>query len=100
MLNYKLGAFPFTYLEIPISDRALTASDWGPLTGKVAKRADPWMGKFMSSAARLTLVDACMSSLPLHAMAICLLGDGTHGTMNKHRSRFYWEGNDPRRKYH
>ena len=27
MLNCKLGAFPFTYLGIPISDRALTASD-------------------------------------------------------------------------
>ena len=27
MLNYKLGVFPFTYLGIPISDRALTVGD-------------------------------------------------------------------------
>ena len=38
MLNCKLGAFPFTYLGITISDRALTARDWGPLPRKVGKR--------------------------------------------------------------
>jgi hypothetical protein len=89
MLNCKRGTFPFTYLGLPVSDRALLASDWGPLTNKVAKRADPWMGKLMSSAARLTLINACLSSLPLHAMAVSLLGDGTHGLLDKARSRFY-----------
>nr|XP_051201554.1 uncharacterized protein LOC127315064 [Lolium perenne] len=100
MLNCKRGTFPFTYLGLPVSDRALLASDWGPLTNKVAKRADPWMGKLMSSAARLTLINACLSSLPLHAMAVCLLGAGVHGLFDKARSRFYWEANGAKRKYH
>ncbi|KAK1607529.1 hypothetical protein QYE76_031202 [Lolium multiflorum] len=100
MLNCKRGTFPFTYLGLPVSDRALLASDWGPLTNKVAKRADPWMGKLMSSAARLTLINACLSSLPLHAMAVCLLGEGVHGLFDKARSRFYWEANGTKRKYH
>nr|XP_051201760.1 uncharacterized protein LOC127315299 [Lolium perenne] len=97
MLNCKRGTFPFTYLGLPVSDRALLASDWGPLTNKVAKRADPWMGKLMSSAARLTLINACLSSLPLHAMAVCLLGEGVHGLFDKARSRFYWEANGAKR---
>ncbi|XP_071674451.1 uncharacterized protein [Lolium perenne] len=100
MLNCKRGTFPFTYLGLPVSDRALLASDWGPLTNKVAKRADPWMGKLMSSAARLTLINACLSSLPLHAMSVCLLGEGVHGLFDKARSRFYWEANGAKRKYH
>jgi hypothetical protein len=85
MLNCKQETFPFTYLGLPIGERALLASDWGPVTAKVVKRADPWMCKFMSSAARLTLINACLSSLPLHAMGVCLLGDGVHQNMNKYR---------------
>jgi hypothetical protein len=100
MLNCRRGTFPFTYLGLPVSDRALLASDWGPLTNKVAKRADPWMGKLMSSAARLTLINACLSSLPLHAMAVTLLGEGVHGLFDKARSRFYWKANGTKRKYH
>jgi hypothetical protein len=63
MLNFKRGTLPFTYPGLPVSDRALLASDWGLLTNKVAKRADPWMGKLMSSAATLTLINACMLRL-------------------------------------
>ena len=100
MLNCKLGAFPFTYLGLPISDKALSAGDWGPLPAKVGKRADPWMGNLMSSAAHLTLVNACLSSLPLHAMVVCMLGDGVHAAMNKHRARFFRGGRDNKRKYH
>jgi hypothetical protein len=58
------------------------------------------MGKFMSSAARLTLINACLSSLPMHAMSVCLLGKGIHKRFDKHRSRFYWNANGSRNKYH
>jgi hypothetical protein len=100
MLNCRRGSFPFTYLGLPISDRGLSAGDWQPLTTKVEKRAEPWMGKFMSSAARLTLINACLSSLPMHAMGVCLLGKGIHQQFNRHRSHFYWSSNGSHNKYH
>ncbi|KAK1646829.1 hypothetical protein QYE76_064634 [Lolium multiflorum] len=100
MLNCKQGTFPFIYLGLPVSDRALSSADWGPLMTKVGKNAEPWMGKMMSYAARLTLINACLSNLPLHAMAICLLGEGIHDTLDKNRSRFFWEANNTKRKYH
>ena len=37
LLNCKLGAFPFTYLGIPISDRALTAGTRVPYLGRSAR---------------------------------------------------------------
>jgi hypothetical protein len=52
LLNCKQGSFLFTYLGLPIGDKALQTSNWGSVTTKVERRADPWMGKFMSSAAR------------------------------------------------
>jgi hypothetical protein len=41
LLNCKQGSFSFTNLGLPIGDRALLASDWGSITSKVEKRADP-----------------------------------------------------------
>jgi hypothetical protein len=100
MLKCKLGSLPFTYLGIPISDRVVAAVDWGPLTVKMGKRANPWMGKLMLSAARLTLINDCLSNLPLHAMGAYLLGDGIHLVLRRIRTRFFWEANGPKRKYH
>jgi hypothetical protein len=89
LLNCKLGSFPFSYIRLPIGNRAMLASDWDPLGRKVTKRASSCMGKLMSSAARLILINACLSNLLMHAMGACLLGVGVHQTFNKHRSRFF-----------
>jgi len=54
----------------------------------------------MSSVARLTLTNSSLASLPLHAMSLFLLGDGTHAGFRKHMSRFFWKGANLNRKYH
>jgi hypothetical protein len=56
------------------------------------------MGKFMSSAARLILINACLSNLPIHAIGVCLLGAGVHQVFDKHGSRFFWEATGPKKK--
>jgi hypothetical protein len=75
-----------------MSDNKLTIADMERLVAAVAKRAAPWQGRFMSSAARLTLVNACLSNMPLHTLGLFLLADGTHAGFDKHRNRFFWEG--------
>jgi hypothetical protein len=91
-LNCKEGAFPFTYLGFPMADRALTMSDWEGLIGSVGHRVDPWQGRFMSSAARLTLINSCLTSLTIFSMGLFLLADGTHAGFDRHLARFFWEG--------
>jgi hypothetical protein len=100
ILNCKQGCFPFTYLGFSMSDHKLSIADMEPLVATVGKRAAPWQGRFMSSTARLTLIDACLSNLPLHSMALFLLADGTHAGFDKHRNRFFWEGQGTKRKFH
>jgi hypothetical protein len=100
LLNCKLGAFPITYLGLPVSDRRLNLKDWEPLTGAVGHRVKPWQGKNLSSAARLELTNACLSSLPTFAMCLYLLYDWTHASMDKSRCRFFWEGVGDQRKFH
>jgi hypothetical protein len=75
-----------------MSDHKLTMADVEPLVASVGKRATLWQGRFMSSAARLTLIDACLSNLPLHTMGLFLLADGSHVAMDSHRNIFFWEG--------
>jgi hypothetical protein len=70
-------------------DRAFVASDWDPLGLKVVKRAEPWMGKFLSSMTRLILINTCLSNLLMHATAVCQLGNAVHKVFNKHCSRFF-----------
>jgi hypothetical protein len=63
LLNCQQGAFPFKYMGFPISNKKLTIADLEPVVATVGIRVEPWQGKFLSSAARLTLTDACLSSL-------------------------------------
>jgi hypothetical protein len=83
-----------------MSDHKLTIVDNEPLVAIVGKRTAPWQGRFMYSTARLTLIDACLSNLPMHAMGLFLLADGTHAGFDKHINRFFWEGQGTKRKYH
>jgi mannosylglycoprotein endo-beta-mannosidase len=88
-LNCKDGKFPLTYLGFPMSDRTLTMADWEGLIGIVGHHVDPWQGKFMSSAARLTLINSSLSSLTTFTMGLFLLAEGTHAGFDKHLARFF-----------
>jgi hypothetical protein len=65
LLNRRQGKFPFTYLGFTMSDHKLTIADMEPLVATVGKRA----GK-RGLCPRLTLIDECLSNLPLHTMGI------------------------------
>jgi hypothetical protein len=36
----------------------------------------------------------------LSTLEVSLLADGTHAGFDKHRNRFFWEGQDTKKKYH
>jgi hypothetical protein len=100
ILNCKLGAFPFTYLGMPISDRNLTIEQWLFLVLKLAGRIDSWLGRFLSSGGRLILSNSCLASHPMFVMGLFLLQDGIHMKFDLHRALFFWEGAGAKRKYH
>jgi hypothetical protein len=93
------GSSPSTYLGFTMSDHKLTIADNEPLVATVGKRPAPWQGRLMSSAACLTLIDACLTDLPMHIMGLFLLPDGTHVGFDEHQNRFFWEGQGNKRKY-
>jgi hypothetical protein len=100
MLNCKLGAFPFVYLGLPISERKLTLDQWLFLVRRLGLKVETWLGRFLSSGGRLILSNSCLASLPMFLMGLFLLQDGVHSKFDSHCSRFFWEGSRPKRKYH
>ena len=67
------GKFPFTYLGFTMSDHKLNILGLEPVVAKVGFRMDPWQGRWMSAAAHLTLIDACLSSIPNYTTGLILL---------------------------
>jgi hypothetical protein len=74
--------------------------DWEGLIGTVGHRVDPWHGRFMLSAVRLTLINSSLLSLTTFTMGLFLLAEGTHVGSDKHLARFFWEGIGDKRKFH
>jgi hypothetical protein len=57
-----VGSFPIKYLGIPLHYDKLKREDIQPLAEKILKRIASWRGKFLSYAARLVLIKACLAS--------------------------------------
>jgi hypothetical protein len=100
MLNCKLGAFPFVYHGLPISNRKLTLDQWLFLVRRLGVKIATWLGRFLSSGGRLILSNSCLSSLPMFSMGLFLLQDGVHSKFDSHHSRFFWDGSRPECKFH
>jgi hypothetical protein len=88
LLNCQTGSFPITYLGFPIMNKNLTMLNWEGLISLMADRVEPWRGRFMSSAAHLTLINSSLASIPTFVMAMFLLADGTHDAFDKHLPHF------------
>jgi hypothetical protein len=100
MLNCQLGSLPMEYLGIRVSDKKLGKGAFVRVPEKISKMIPPWKGKLMSSGARLTLSNSCLSSLPTYTMGFYLLPKGTHKAMDGIGYKFYWRGAGSDFKYH
>lgn len=102
LLNCQLGSFPFKYLGIPISSSEVPKKDFAPTVLKVANRVMQWRGRYNSVAGKVgkvLLTNSCLSSLPMFLMGFYRLPEGIHEGFNKHRSGFYWNSADNKKKY-
>jgi hypothetical protein len=66
ILGCALGKFPIKYLGIPLHYSKLRREDIQPLIDKILKRIAGWRGKLLSYVARLTLIKACLASIPIY----------------------------------
>jgi hypothetical protein len=60
----KIGNFPFIYLGAPLHYERLRRENIHPIVDKIMKRILGWKGRLLSYGARLTLLKACLASIP------------------------------------
>ena len=63
------------------------------------KRLSSWKGKHLSVGGRLMLINSVLSSLPMYMMFFFAIPKGVLKKLDYFRSRFYWQGDESRKKY-
>ncbi len=81
--------FPFTYLGLPLSPKALSKSDYLPLIEKLDKRLAGWKGLLLSRAGRLVLLNAVLSSVPAFFCSAFLVPTWVSKAIDKIRRGFF-----------
>jgi len=92
MFNCSIGSWPIKYLGVPVSGNRIQVSNWIPLVEKIEKRLDGWKGGALSLGGRLTLLNACLSSIPIYSMSMYLLPKTILKKIDVIRKRFFWQG--------
>jgi hypothetical protein len=69
ILGCVVGTFPIKYEGIPLHYTKLRREDIQPVIDKILKRIAGWRGKLLSYAARLTLIKACLASVPIYLLS-------------------------------
>ncbi|KAJ1290602.1 hypothetical protein BS78_02G256700 [Paspalum vaginatum] len=99
LFGCKAGNLPINYLGIPIHFRKLKNCDWAKVEERFEKRLSSWKGKHLSIGGRLTLINLVLSSLPMYMMSFFSLPKGVLKKLDYFRSRFFWQGDENKRKY-
>ena len=100
MFNCATESWPIKYLGVPVSRNRIQISNWLPLVEKIAKRLDGWKGGALSLGGRLTLLNACLSSIPIYSMSMYLLPKTILKKIDCIRKRIFWQGGGLKKKYH
>jgi len=96
----ETGEFPLKYLGVPLHFTKLRREDLQPIIDNIIKRIARWKGRLLSYAGRLTLLKACLASIPIYLMSIIKFPRWAIDMINSHMARFLWNNSEDKHKYH
>lgn len=83
-----------------MDDKRLSNSKWAPAEEKTEKIMAGWIGNLLSISDRVTLVNSCLSSIPLFMLSFLEAPKGVIKNMNASRARMVWQETQEKTKYH
>jgi hypothetical protein len=95
-----LGNFPLKYLGVPLHYENLRREDIQPLVDKMLKRIAGWRGKLLSYAAKVVLIKACLTSIPIYLMSFIKFPKWAIRIINTHLANCLWNDNAEAHKIH
>jgi hypothetical protein len=85
---------------VPLHYTNLRKKDLQPIIDKIIKRIAGWKGRLISYAGRLTLLKACLVSVPIYLMSIIEFPKWAIAMINSQMAHFLWNNNEDSHKYH
>jgi hypothetical protein len=65
-----INILPMKYLRVPIDNKKLNKCLWAPTEEKVEKKVGLWKGRFLRLGGTLTLINSCLTNVPLYMLSI------------------------------
>jgi hypothetical protein len=87
-------------LGVPLHHEKLKKEDIQPVVDKIILRIPGWKGKLLSYSVRLTLLKACLASIPIYLMTVIKFPKWAIKIINSHMSKFFWNDLEDKHKYH
>jgi hypothetical protein len=66
--GYRVGQMPMIFLGLPVSDTKITKTQLSYVSDKANRRLATWKCDTLSSGGKATLINSCLSSLPMYTM--------------------------------
>lgn len=92
-----LGSMPLKYLGLPVSDTRVSNKMWKIMTEKIEKRCACWQGRLLNIAGRVTLVQSCLTNIPIYMMSFYPLPAGIKKKVDFYRARLVWQADIDKR---
>jgi hypothetical protein len=96
----KKSEFPIKYLGVPLHYSKLRRLDLQPIIDKIIKRIVGWRGRLLSYAGRVTLLRACLASIPIYLLSIVKFPRWAIDMINTHMGHFLWDNTEEKHRYH
>lgn len=93
ILNCQTGAFPFTYLGLPLGLRKPNMQDFLPLIKRIEGKLGG-ISSMLSQGGKLQLVNSVLTSSAMFQMATLKLPKGVIHQIDKFRKHCLWRGSD------
>jgi hypothetical protein len=85
---------------VPIDNKKINKSLWVPMIEKLEKWFARWQGGFLSLGGRLTLLNNCLSNVPLYMLSIYPAPKPVIRKIDILRRRLLWQGGHQSKKNH
>jgi hypothetical protein len=100
MFRCPVGVFPIKYLGVPLHYEKLKKENIQPLVDKILSRISGWKGKLLSYAARVTLIQTCISSIPVYLLSFIKFPKWAIKIISSHMANCLWNDSADKHKWH
>jgi hypothetical protein len=95
----KLSEFPIKYFGVPLHFTKLRRVDLQHVIDKIIKRIGGWRGILLSYVGRLTLLRACLASIPIYLLSIIKFPRWAIEMISSQMAHFLWNNTEDRHRY-